>query len=48
MKRISFPFFIPQGESIFSGCRAGLCRCGASRKKSFCDGMHTEVGFQSE
>lgn len=27
--------------------RATLCRCGASKNKPFCDGMHEEVGFSA-
>jgi len=30
-----------QGESV------ALCRCGASKNKPFCDGMHNEIGFKS-
>ena len=38
-----------EGKEFGLGGRAavGLCRCGASENKPFCDGTHNKVGFQS-
>ncbi|MBI5812766.1 MAG: (4Fe-4S)-binding protein [Meiothermus silvanus] len=37
----------PEGNVIFQGTRAALCRCGASKNKPFCDNSHLETGFQA-
>lgn len=34
------PFPIPAGKEM-----VGLCRCGASKRKPFCDGGHNAMGF---
>lgn len=34
------------GEVILEDTRVSLCRCGASKRKPFCDGSHRECGFR--
>ncbi len=38
---------VPQGEGA-SAERYTLCRCGGSKNKPFCDGMHWHVEFKDE
>jgi CDGSH-type Zn-finger protein len=33
------------GQALFDGSRVALCRCGASKRKPFCDGAHETVRF---
>lgn len=36
-----------EGEVYWTGTRAALCRCGASKNKPFCDNTHLEIGFRT-
>jgi CDGSH-type Zn-finger protein len=44
-----FEILDQEGKSFGLGGRTslGLCRCGESQTKPFCDGSHKKVNFQS-
>ena len=41
-------FIDPDGTRLTTKAAMGLCRCGASKNKPFCDGSHKEAGFSDE
>src|SRR5580658_7517336 len=45
-----FEIFDPAGQKFGLGGRSviGLCRCGQSQNKPFCDGSHARTGFQDK
>jgi CDGSH-type Zn-finger protein len=55
-QKISGPLWVRGGIPVCSADgtqyqtrnRVTLCRCGASRNKPFCDGMHAAIGFQDD
>jgi uncharacterized Fe-S cluster protein YjdI len=36
-----------EGNVLYEGEKAALCRCGQSGNKPFCDGTHEKVGFKA-
>jgi uncharacterized Fe-S cluster protein YjdI len=34
------------GNLLYEGEKAALCRCGGSQNKPFCDGTHKTIGFE--
>ncbi len=37
-----------RGEAIATAQTIALCRCGASKRKPFCDGTHKAIGFRDD
>jgi hypothetical protein len=35
-----------EGNLLYEGEKAALCRCGNSANKPFCDGTHKQIGFR--
>ena len=43
-----FTIHAANGASAHTASRASLCRCGQSAKKPYCDGTHSQVGFDAD
>jgi CDGSH-type Zn-finger protein len=41
-----FTIIHPDGREEKRTVRTTLCRCGASKRKPFCDASHKEIGFK--
>ncbi|WP_420627889.1 CDGSH iron-sulfur domain-containing protein [Candidatus Leptofilum sp.] len=46
--RGNFELVSADGQTLFHGEKAALCRCGASSNKPFCDGSHKAINFTTE
>ena len=46
--RGNFELVSADGQTVFRGERAALCRCGGSSNKPFCDSTHKAINFNSE
>jgi CDGSH-type Zn-finger protein/uncharacterized Fe-S cluster protein YjdI len=44
----NFSIVSSSGRETWRGTKAALCRCGASKKKPFCDGSHKDAGFEAD
>ncbi len=46
MQQGSFEILLTDGTVQKKDAPFSLCRCGASKKKPFCDGAHKTCGFE--
>lgn len=44
----NFKLYSSDGDTIFEGGDAWLCRCGGSSNKPFCDGTHNKIDFKAD
>lgn len=42
------PFWLDGQQQVLERPKLALCRCGASKRKPFCDGTHRQTGFTAE